>query len=129
MGSWVLPGEFSHFGFVAASDGSIFKRYDRFLRRFDGVSGKPLGEFDPRAFGLDNFRFLAPGPSGTLFAADEYNAVQLDPATAQIRMRSAYRKPFKSTSGLIHFAANALGEVYFSDVTEHDIVRIAPTGN
>ena len=43
-------------------------------------------------------------------------------------MRSLYRKPFKSTGGLLHFAANALGEVYFPGVTEHDIVRIAPDG-
>jgi len=35
-GSWILPGEFSHFGFVASTDGSVYKPYDRILRRFEG---------------------------------------------------------------------------------------------
>ena len=43
-------------------------------------------------------------------------------------MRSSYRLPFKSTGGLTHFAANALGEVYLADLSGHDIVRISPDG-
>jgi hypothetical protein len=127
-GSWILPGEFSHFGFVASTDGSVYKPYDRILRRFEGKSGKALGEFDSRTYDLANWRFLAPGPSGTLFAADDRTAVQIDPATAQVLMRSHYRKPFKLSGGLTHFVANPLGEVYFADMAEHDVVRVTPDG-
>ena len=128
VGAWVLPGEFSYRGFGAGSDGSVYKPYGRVLHRFEGKSGKPLGELDAGACGLEFWQFLAPGPSGTLFAADSRTAIQIDAGTGQVLMRSPYRKPFKSVGGFVHFTANPLGEVYFADVSEHDIVRISPDG-
>ena len=129
-GSWILPGGFSYHGFVASSDGSVYKPYDgNLLRRFEGKTGQPLGEFNAKDFDLGYWRFLAPGPSGTIFAAGDNTAIQLDPNEGgRTRMRSSYRLPFKSTGGLTHFAANALGEVYLADLSGHDIVRISPDG-
>lgn len=127
-GSWIMSGEYNQYGFVAGSDGSLYRPRDRTLYRFEGKTGKPLGEFDARAQGLASWQFLAPGPSGTLFAADDRTAIQLNPATGQALMRSPYRRPFRSTGGLTHFAANPLGEVYFADMAEHDVVRVAPDG-
>ena len=131
MGSWILPAGFSYHGFAASSDGSVYKPYDgNLLRRFDGKTGKPLGEFNARDFDLGHWRFLAPGPSGTIFAAGEDTAIQLDPREAGGRalMRSPYRLPFKSTGGFTNFVANALGEVYLSDLSGHDVVRVSPDG-
>ena len=128
VGSWILPGEFSHFGFVAGGDGSVYKVYGPQLRRFEGKTGAPLQQFDAKELGLSRWRFLASGPSGTIFAADDTSAIQLDPGGGRVLMRSAYLRPFKFSGGLTHFAANALGEVYLADMTEHDIVRISPDG-
>ncbi len=128
VGSWILPGEFSQFGFVAGGDGSVYKVYGPQLRRFEGKTGAPRQQFDAKELGLTHWRFLAPGPSGTIFAADDANAIQLDPGSGRALMRSSYLRPFKFSGGLTHFAANALGEVYLADMTEHDIVRISPDG-
>ena len=128
VGAWILPAEFSHFGFVASGDGSVFKVYGPHLRRFEGKTGAPLGQFDAKELGLERWRFLAPGPSGTIFAADDASAIQLDPAGGRVLMRSSYLRPFKFSGGLTHFSANAMGEVYLADMTEHDIVRISPDG-
>ncbi len=128
VGWWILPEEFSHTGFAAGSDGSVYMPYGLVLRRFDGKSGKPLGAFNARDFGLSYWRHLSPGAAGTLFGADDRAAIQLDPGSGSVLMRLPYTKPFKSTGGLIHFTANALGEVYLTDLSEHDVVRIGNDG-
>ena len=128
VGSWILPGEFSHYGFAAGGDGSVYKVYGPQLRRFEGRTGAPLQQFDAKELGLTHWRFLAPGPAGTIFVADDANAIQLDPGQGRVLMQSSYLRPFKFSGGLTNFAANALGEVYLSDMAEHDIVRISPDG-